>query len=1765
MIDENEIRTIFEFATKGHEKALQEVNELSAAISTLKKNGKDAAKLRAEEVKSIDALTNAYLNYEKTLNSASSKSERENFVKTKEALLDEQAALVKNAEAVRANAEAKKAAEKEQKKTEQAAKMYKSVLDELSKGIDNATVSTKSLKNAKKEMQSALEKTNLGTPEYTKLSQELAFVDKAIRSVTESQRQQVKSQGVAENSIEGMRLKLNATKVEWAALDRVLQKDMFDKKEKEIQSLTSEISEAEGRIGVFSRNVGNYKSTFDGLGFSMAQITREAPAFANSMSTGFMAISNNLPIFVDEINKLKKANAAMNAEGVKTPSIWSSITKAALSWNTALSLGVVLLTVYGKDLVNWIGSLFDAEDGLDRAARNAEELNNELGELSGAVAKQIIDLQVLSQKWKELGENAFAQKKFLKDNREELDKTGLAINSIDDAQRLLVDNKDEYIAYLNEKAMAEAAYNLAVRSTEEALKNQLEAEAIRTKGTRWWDYALAALNTFDHRVLLGYKSYSEVRAGLLNDRIKEAEDAGKKELENADFFLKRAQEGDKQASDQLDALGLKRLEIIKKEEEARKKAEQDRKDQAKKAITEQQKINQAYTQSHADRLKAQQDFATAEATQDDQSIEKYKKILKNKEAAFAEASKKRITLSQAELDQLELNEYLSDQAIEKIRKDAAEKIAEEQKKKAEAYIKATDEVQKAEQGLINAQKTGSKEQIKLNEQMLEIKRAELAKYNADELALTEEQQAELSLKIEEFTQKQIDDYRKFKETENALALEFDAAKTDAERAYIAKKQADLQRQIDAQVAALRKLGIEAKGIVVDLKPQADKVEETMVQSLEKSLATLEKFGGKTKNAWGKLANSLGGMMAAVFDLIKDKSEDAKGALVATSAAVAQSALGVVMDSINEQFEREKSQIDELYEYQENAAKRSYDEQSSALEQKYKRGEITEARYRLEQLKADREQAKKQKEISKQRAEAEYELSVKMFKAKQAQDIISTIIATSVASMQTLAAGAGFFSSPLAIAVAAMGAVQVAMIAAQQPPPPPKFEQGGFVRFGQIEGNSHANGGVPIRVGQKIVGEAEGDEGMLIVSKKAMRNKHMRRLIAEVKQTNEQISGKNQSNTRFEQGGELTYEDFLDKAKAGVRVTFDHGFLGIGATYRVNSEPVNDSEIDAAINKAASEKADQEWEAYLDKRVAALEKKEASLTARMDERIKGNSYFSGMGIGSVADYNSVTDSKEADLRNVESQIDDYRKLSDAKIESLKVQMQYEEKLANFEERRKEAASELSEVTLAFNEELLSELHDSGQIATSEYLSMLDQVRLGYGVKTADIIALKKKEIEAVKAMINEERNTELAAANEVAKYRTEALSQLRNEWKENYNETTRLIIDDVEAASEAVSQLTGSDLERFEQIRAISREIEEMNGRYQKNETLLTDGVVQSREERARLVEEQKQIKADLAIKEKEAEDAKKAFEDERAKNMEATLKQYEVANFDALLSQIKELGSSLQAEGSKWSLDKQLASDLDGVLKGINSTYDDQIAAQDKIIAGLDLEIKKAQLLHDQKVAQVKAEEAALKDSFDRQKSVIDAEFNRTTASLRQQATSLNSLVAQLRAAGLESGMGAYERSLESILAEIDAVSSKSKNSTPKLATGGAISLGSGAFGVTGSSHAQGGVPVMVGGSKVAEVEGAEQMYVVNKLAAFDPQMREALERISTVNERYTGVSLHSPEFTAPQSVSIDYDLLARKIGAEINSRPVRTQVVHSEIEQHDRVADLHRRMTQMN
>lgn len=162
-----------------------------------------------------------------------------------------------------------------------------------------------------------------------------------------------------------------------------------------IQQADAKIKQLDATIGNHQRNVGNYASGWNGLGMSIQQIGRELPSLAMGWNTFFLAISNNLPILTDEIKRAKDEYNRLKEAGQQATPVWKQVVSSLLSWQTALTVGITLLTVYGKDIIEWVGNLFKGEKQVDALAERMKSLNEIQRESGLSAAKERSELDVL--------------------------------------------------------------------------------------------------------------------------------------------------------------------------------------------------------------------------------------------------------------------------------------------------------------------------------------------------------------------------------------------------------------------------------------------------------------------------------------------------------------------------------------------------------------------------------------------------------------------------------------------------------------------------------------------------------------------------------------------------------------------------------------------------------------------------------------------------------------------------------------------------------------------------------------------------------------------------------------------------------------------------------------------------------------------------------------------------------------------------------------------------------------------------------------------------------------------------------------------------------------------------------------------------------------------------------------------------------------------------------------------------------------------------
>ena len=162
----------------------------------------------------------------------------------------------------------------------------------------------------------------------------------------------------------------------------------YDYLQGKIQKYDAALKTVDATMGKHQRNVGNYASGTAQLNFSVTQLAREMPAFANSVQTGFMAISNNLPMFFDEIGRLKTANAELAAAGKPTQSVFKSLAGSLMSTQVLLSVGVTLLTLYGSKLVEWASNLGGVNKAAEENARITKIRNEDAKKSRQYVAEE---------------------------------------------------------------------------------------------------------------------------------------------------------------------------------------------------------------------------------------------------------------------------------------------------------------------------------------------------------------------------------------------------------------------------------------------------------------------------------------------------------------------------------------------------------------------------------------------------------------------------------------------------------------------------------------------------------------------------------------------------------------------------------------------------------------------------------------------------------------------------------------------------------------------------------------------------------------------------------------------------------------------------------------------------------------------------------------------------------------------------------------------------------------------------------------------------------------------------------------------------------------------------------------------------------------------------------------------------------------------------------------------------------------------------------
>lgn len=772
-------------------------------------------------------------------------------------------------------------------------------------------------------------------------------------------------------------------------------------------ALNNKLKEIDSQFGNYQRNVGNYASSWNGLQMQVQQIARELPNAALGLNMFIIAISNNLPMLIDEIKRTSDEVQRLRMEGQKTVSVWKQLMGAVFSWQTAVVVGITILTAYRNEISDWVASLFRGKKALDEIISVQDKLRTaQKGAIRDTIEERI-KLELLY--------------KAATDNKKAMEERIVAANELKNTFPKLFDN------YTKEQIMtgnAKDAYRLLTAQIIATAKAKRVMNEVTKAATNYEETEFKRLNQV-YTVEKARAEYQKfVDTGL--SRTEAGIDA-KKKLEAEEATLKALKEQSIQYKNQMN--DLEKLVDVKA------------------LVNDPGKNNKAYD----DEKKKVEEYAEyIKKITEDLSKSKIELIADGREREIAEISKEyydRIKEIKGRTDEeIELRknlETLKGKAIAEINDKYDKELLEIEKTNLENRLASIGENSNEElDKRLNLQ-------IQLNNMMRDAEIKDAEKNGEDVVAIRMKyMQRENSLIMRNLQERigliEANTDKVVNEQETSALKEANIIKKQYANGEISKE--DYEKKLyDIGVkyakARLETLMKEAEAEMSLLDPNSEKYQE-----LEDRLANLQaQINGinyddatKKREEWiGKFKEGLSGMNSAardalgetagifegLSDIMVDVAEDGKLSFENMAQAVGKIVSGItslmtdIYDAQIENIEKEQEANDE-----------AYDKEIERIEALEENGAISTEEAEARKRAAEDKTAAKNAELEKKKAA----LQEKQAKWNKANSIIQAGIFTALAITEALP------NLVLAALVGAMGAAQVALIAAQ---PIPKYAKG----------------------------------------------------------------------------------------------------------------------------------------------------------------------------------------------------------------------------------------------------------------------------------------------------------------------------------------------------------------------------------------------------------------------------------------------------------------------------------------------------------------------------------------------------------------------------------------------------------------------------------------------------------------------------------------------------------------------------------------------------
>ena len=315
--------------------------------------------------------------------------------------------------------------------------------------------------------------------------------------------------------------------------DNIASIEALEAKIKELQLQLKQLEETAESVKVVPPEMQQAKSQYNGLHMSIQQIAREMPSLAMGPQMFFLAISNNLPVFTDELARARKEYDELVKAGKKGTPVWKQVLGSLFSWQTALTTGIMLLVMYGDEIIDWTKSLFGAKNGVDALTKAMQEKNEVEKEAHAISIRTRTELDNTLREIKDFTGTKEQEKAKVDELNQKYGDAFGTYKTLSEWYDVLIQKGNAYVSSLFMQAKAQSYIQKAVEADE-------KANDIRSKGKEeyrpFWGAGGKAYMFFGG----GNKNQygSDPAEVAFENAIKEAEDRKQFYLDQAEWFQK---------------------------------------------------------------------------------------------------------------------------------------------------------------------------------------------------------------------------------------------------------------------------------------------------------------------------------------------------------------------------------------------------------------------------------------------------------------------------------------------------------------------------------------------------------------------------------------------------------------------------------------------------------------------------------------------------------------------------------------------------------------------------------------------------------------------------------------------------------------------------------------------------------------------------------------------------------------------------------------------------------------------------------------------------------------------------------------------------------------------------------------------------------------------------------------------------------------------------------------------------------------------------